>query len=177
MHDGLGFLTSHMALTLAFEAALQAVRPQSSVPFWDFTIDSARLADGKWSSLSASPMWQDDWFGEADAHVEERDAAARAAADDDAAAAEEEGGGEADRRALRATKAETAARAEEAAERRAERLRLGGVARSDEQKHLYTVTAGRWAFLEVDHGHGVWNRTYHNSYGYLRAPWNNNRRR
>ena len=28
----------------------------------------------------------------------------------------------------------------------------------------------------VDQGGAVWNETYHNSYGYMRAPWNNNRR-
>ena len=35
-----------------------------------------------------------------------------------------------------------------------------------------TITAGRWAYIEVEIG--VWGSESHNSYGYLRAPWNNN---
>ena len=35
-----------------------------------------------------------------------------------------------------------------------------------------TITEGRWAYIEVEIG--VWGSESHNSYGYLRAPWNNN---
>ena len=35
-----------------------------------------------------------------------------------------------------------------------------------------TINAGRWAYIEVEIG--VWGSESHNSYGYLRAPWNNN---
>lgn len=40
LHDGTGFATSHMALTLMFERAVQAVDPSIAVPYWDFTIVS-----------------------------------------------------------------------------------------------------------------------------------------
>ncbi|KAH8074295.1 symporter [Aureococcus anophagefferens] len=43
MHDGLGFLTQHMGLTLSFEQALQAVDPSISMPYWDYTIDKQNL--------------------------------------------------------------------------------------------------------------------------------------
>ena len=44
MHEGRGFLTSHAALTLMFEQALQAVDPSVAVAYWDFTIDTVRLS-------------------------------------------------------------------------------------------------------------------------------------
>ena len=109
MHDGLGFLTQHSGLTLAFEQALQAVDPKVSCPYWDFTIDRAHLDAGNWSSLDRSPVWRDDWFGSA------------------------KGG-------------------------------AGG-----------TVTEGRWAYVAIDSVDAD-SSSYHNSYGYLRAPWNNNNR-
>lgn len=105
MHDGLGFLTQHMGLTLSFEQALQAVDPSISMPYWDYTIDKQNLDSGKWSSLEESPMWKSDWFGEV-----------------------------------------------------------------DEDEH--TVTKGRWAYIKVETD--AWSHRSHNSYGYLRAPWNNN---
>lgn len=40
MHDGMGFLTNHLALSLEFEDAMQAVTPSLSLPYWDYTIDS-----------------------------------------------------------------------------------------------------------------------------------------
>ena len=41
MHDGMGFLTQHVALTNMFELALQSVAPSLAVPFWDITEDAA----------------------------------------------------------------------------------------------------------------------------------------
>ena len=34
LHDGLGFLTQHAALTLTFEQSLQSIHPRVSLPFW-----------------------------------------------------------------------------------------------------------------------------------------------
>ena len=39
-HEGAGFVGSHMALTLEYEQALQAVNPVLSVPYWDFTLEA-----------------------------------------------------------------------------------------------------------------------------------------
>jgi hypothetical protein len=34
MHDGLGFLTHHMALSRMFENVMQLVNPKVSLPYW-----------------------------------------------------------------------------------------------------------------------------------------------
>jgi hypothetical protein len=34
IHDGLGLVTQHTALTMEFELALQAVTPRLTVPYW-----------------------------------------------------------------------------------------------------------------------------------------------
>mmetsp|Transcript_4643 Transcript_4643/g.7007 ORF Transcript_4643/g.7007 Transcript_4643/m.7007 type:complete len:323 (-) Transcript_4643:4355-5323(-) len=39
-HEGLGFLSQHIALTNEFEKSMQSVDPRVSVPYWDFTKDS-----------------------------------------------------------------------------------------------------------------------------------------
>ena len=39
---------------------------------------------------------------------------------------------------------------------------------------LHTVVEGRWAYISIESG--VSGSTFHNSYGYLRSPWNNNAR-
>jgi hypothetical protein len=43
MHDGMGISTQHTAMTSEFEQALQAVNMKVSVPYWDYTVDSARV--------------------------------------------------------------------------------------------------------------------------------------
>jgi len=40
IHEGLGFLPQHIKITNMFEEALQAVEPSTSLPYWDFTIDT-----------------------------------------------------------------------------------------------------------------------------------------
>lgn len=107
MHDGLGFLTMHLGLSLAFEQSVQAVDARVAMPYWDFTIDRARVDAGTWSSLDESDLWRSDWFGSADASES-------------------------------------------------------------------TVTEGRWAYLAAESG--AWDSPTRNSYGFLRAPWNNNNR-
>ncbi|CAM9254244.1 unnamed protein product [Phaeothamnion confervicola] len=61
-HQGAGFVTSHVAYTLMFERALQAVNPSVTVPFWDFTIESTFYGAEDWRN---SPVFSGDWFGEA----------------------------------------------------------------------------------------------------------------
>ena len=41
IHEGLGFVPQHMKLTNIFENSLRAVNPAVTLPFWDFTIDTA----------------------------------------------------------------------------------------------------------------------------------------
>ena len=43
MHDGMGFFTQHLGLTLEMEQALQVVSPSVSLPYWDFTIDAHNI--------------------------------------------------------------------------------------------------------------------------------------
>lgn len=103
-HQGAGFVTSHVALTLAFEQSLQSVFPQVTTPYWDFTIESTFYDATTWRQ---SPVFADDWFG-------------MGSPDND----------------------------------------------------LHTVTRGRWSFVPVMTR--AWNFSkVHNSYGLLRAPWNN----
>lgn len=61
-HQGAGFVTSHMALTLMFEQSLQAVNPAVSVPYWDFTLESTFFGS---SDFRTSGVFADDWFGAA----------------------------------------------------------------------------------------------------------------
>ena len=68
LHDGMGFVTAHTALTLAFEASLQTVAPATSVPFWDFTEDwhlAAASPGAELEALWSLDVWGDDWFGTA----------------------------------------------------------------------------------------------------------------
>ena len=41
IHEGLGFVPQHMKLTNIFENSLRAVNPAVTLPFWDFTVDTA----------------------------------------------------------------------------------------------------------------------------------------
>lgn len=64
MHDGLGFLTLHGALTLDFEKAMQLVDPMLAMPYWDFTIDAHIMTEtGSINTWYESQVFDDDWFG------------------------------------------------------------------------------------------------------------------
>ncbi|KAJ8601830.1 hypothetical protein CTAYLR_009044 [Chrysophaeum taylorii] len=67
MHDGLGFLTQHVALTNELELALQAIDPSLAVPYWDYTQDSTRVrTSGRdVSALWDDALWSSSWFGNA----------------------------------------------------------------------------------------------------------------
>lgn len=57
MHDGLGFLPQHTALSIEFEKALQVVDPTIALPYWDFTRDAS------FGSVEANPELWDDTVG------------------------------------------------------------------------------------------------------------------
>lgn len=61
-HQGAGFVTSHMGLTMMYEQSLQAVNPAVSVPYWDFTLESTFFGA---SDFRSSGVFADDWFGNA----------------------------------------------------------------------------------------------------------------
>ena len=58
IHEGNGFLTQHIKITNMFEEAMQAVDPRVSIPYWDFTIDSANG-----TTISESYIMTADVFG------------------------------------------------------------------------------------------------------------------
>lgn len=65
-HDGLGFLPQHIAMTNAFELALQQVDPSVAIPYWDFTIDSIQIREhGDLESwlFEDSAVFSEKWFG------------------------------------------------------------------------------------------------------------------
>ena len=65
LHEGLGFLTNHVALSLEFERALQVINPVIALPYWDYTIDAhaAIMADTGIAGWRNSDMFSDEWFG------------------------------------------------------------------------------------------------------------------
>jgi len=60
-HQGAGFVTSHVALTLMWEQALQSVNPSIAAPYWDFTVESTFYGSSDWHT---SFIFSDDWFGD-----------------------------------------------------------------------------------------------------------------
>jgi len=58
VHEGLGFLAQHIKMTNIFEKAMQAVEPSISLPYWDYTIETAYNI-----SVWESPMFQENTFG------------------------------------------------------------------------------------------------------------------
>lgn len=75
-HEGTGFLTHHLALSLAFEKSLRAVNKQLTTPYWDFTIDGELIkkAGGGPSMLTeVNDFFTDKWFGsvDSDSHVQD----------------------------------------------------------------------------------------------------------
>ncbi len=54
-------MTAHIAITLMYEQALQAINPSIALPYWDVTIEGT-FYDAY--SFRGSPIFSDDWFGE-----------------------------------------------------------------------------------------------------------------
>jgi len=118
IHDGMAFVPFHIAVSMKFEKVLQAINPQVSLPYWDYSIDFEKIAsdyNGTYSkSWFESEVWKSNWFGKIDI-----------------------------------------------------------------ENDLNYVTEGRWAYTEMlgggNNGMKYTSNDYvHNSYGYLRAPWNQN---
>ena len=66
LHDGMGFLTGHNAISNEFEINLQRVDPRVHVPYWDYTRDMHRVHVAGGDDMSAfydSVVFRDDWFG------------------------------------------------------------------------------------------------------------------
>ena len=75
-HEGSGFFTHHFAITQTFEAALRAVDPSVTLPYWDFTIEGQQIKDADESPsyfLEITPFLNDKWFGSTDenGHVQD----------------------------------------------------------------------------------------------------------
>ena len=67
LHDGMGFLTQHMALTTEFEMSVQSISPHIAVPYWDYTYDwyIANQTADPLATLWSLEVWQPTWFGTA----------------------------------------------------------------------------------------------------------------
>mmetsp|Transcript_29511 Transcript_29511/g.40051 ORF Transcript_29511/g.40051 Transcript_29511/m.40051 type:complete len:664 (-) Transcript_29511:227-2218(-) len=65
MHDGLGFLTLHTALTMQYEKVLRLIHPSIVMHYWDYTIDSERYYDqgSDIQTFYNSEIFMDEWFG------------------------------------------------------------------------------------------------------------------
>jgi len=58
IHEGIGFLAQHIKMSNIFELAMQSIDPSVSLPYWDFTIESATN-----TSIMFSPIFTDELFG------------------------------------------------------------------------------------------------------------------
>lgn len=65
LHDGMGFLLGHNAITMEFENNLQLIDPSVTIPYWDYSIDMHVVSeyDKDFSLFYKSPIISDDWFG------------------------------------------------------------------------------------------------------------------
>ena len=69
LHDGMGFLTSHVQITRLLEASLQAVDPTVSLPYWEYTIDVEDIVaneNGNFQKWSQLEIFSDKFFGATD---------------------------------------------------------------------------------------------------------------
>lgn len=68
--DGIGFGITHSMVTMMFEASMQAVNPMISLPYWDFTMESAIIDtehDGDYTKMrEITDLWTSEWFGSVD---------------------------------------------------------------------------------------------------------------
>lgn len=68
IHDGLGFMTQHLAMMSEFELSMQSVVPFMAMPYWDFTIDSVYIETHFGiANISrfflTSELFTSNWFG------------------------------------------------------------------------------------------------------------------
>jgi hypothetical protein len=74
LHDGSGFATQHLALTIRYEAAIQAINPKIVMPYWEYTIESANIITNHNSNYDKfyelSVVFSSEWFGPFDTQQE-----------------------------------------------------------------------------------------------------------
>ena len=58
VHEGIGFLAQHIKMSNIFEKSMQTVDPSISLPYWDYTIETA-----EGTKVWESPMFQENTFG------------------------------------------------------------------------------------------------------------------
>lgn len=65
LHDGMGFLMGHNAITIEFEKNLQLINPAVTIPYWDYSIDMHDVYnnDKNFAVFYESTVINDDWFG------------------------------------------------------------------------------------------------------------------
>ena len=66
LHDGMGFITTHVAMNRIFELSLQSVDPSVSLPYWEYTVDVERVIDeenGNFQHWKDLEIWSDKYFG------------------------------------------------------------------------------------------------------------------
>lgn len=67
LHDGSGFATQHMSLTLRYEMALQSINPKIVLPYWEYTMEAAQIENDHNGNFvkfyEISPVFGDKWFG------------------------------------------------------------------------------------------------------------------
>ena len=63
-HDGAGFMNSHVAINFELERSVQVVDPAVALPYWDYTIEAAKVnATGNLSSWRESSIFSPDFLG------------------------------------------------------------------------------------------------------------------
>ena len=66
LHDGMGFLTSHVQITRLLESSLQLIDPSVSMPYWEYTIDVEAIVsdyDGNFREWSNLDVFSDKYLG------------------------------------------------------------------------------------------------------------------
>jgi len=58
-------------VTRLFELSLQAVDPTVCLPYWDPSIEMAKVATGEYRSVWESPLWSPDMFGSINGYLAE----------------------------------------------------------------------------------------------------------
>jgi hypothetical protein len=67
LHDGNGFATQHLSLTLRYEMAIQAINPKIALPYWEYTLEAAEIVNDHNGNFvkfyDISPVFSTKWFG------------------------------------------------------------------------------------------------------------------
>jgi hypothetical protein len=72
LHDGMGFVTSHVQMSRILEESLQAVDPSVSLPYWEYTKDVEHINtehNGDFRYWKNIYMFSDEYFGATDANT------------------------------------------------------------------------------------------------------------